>query len=117
MIHGVVDCFLETDTNIYPVEFKLESKKPTKGHILQLLAYSVCLSEMKNKKADKGFILFEKKGKVYAIDFVSEYMEELKKVIESIRENVSNMLMPASSVQISHCVQCEFLNHCNDRDI
>ena len=55
-LHGIVDMAIETDTAVYPVEFKLSANNKKRGNILQLVAYAMLLEEHFSKPAMTGFL-------------------------------------------------------------
>jgi CRISPR-associated exonuclease Cas4 len=116
-LHGFVDLFLETDDEVIPVEIKLESSKFQKSHILQLYSYGLCLEEKFQKPFDRGFLLFGKKGKVIEIQKNQDIQNSILNYIIEIRKNISDMFMPDSPAKVEQCIQCEYRNQCNDRDI
>jgi CRISPR-associated exonuclease Cas4 len=116
-IYGIVDLFIETKEFIYPVEIKLLAKKIRKGHIMQTFAYGICLEEMFNKKFNEGFILYGKKAKIYKIERNKELEKEFLQLLEKMKELKDRILIPTSDASIFKCVQCEYLNLCNDRNI
>lgn len=115
-LHGIVDSVLITDEQIYPIEFKLAGKKPTKGQLLQLTAYGMLLEKTYKLPCKTGFILYEERGKTHTVNFTEKSKQQVKNVRNKIIKGLENALMPHSSATASQCTQCEYLNYCNDRD-
>jgi len=116
-IHGISDLIIISDTEVVPIEIKLESSKILTGHVLQLLAYGYCAEEKYGKKFQKGFIMHGKKAKVIEINPDEEWNQKLLNMIREIQTNLKEMILPDSPAKIEKCIQCEYLSKCNDRDI
>ena len=114
-LHGIVDSILITEEQVYPIEFKLAGKKPTKGQLLQLTAYGMLLEKEYKRPCKTGFILYEEKGKTYTVNFTEDDKNQVLKVRDKIIKGLGTALMPNSSASASQCTQCEYLNYCNDR--
>lgn len=115
-LHGIVDSVLKSQNQIYPIEFKLSGNKPMKGQILQLTAYGMLLSEQYKLPCKQGFILYESKGKTIPITFTVELHKQVMNTRDKILANLKNAILPDSSATPAQCTQCEYLNHCNDRN-
>lgn len=115
-LHGLVDSVLINTEQIYPIEFKLGGKKPTKGQILQLTAYGMLLVEKYRLPCEKGFILYENKGKTHTIQFTSERQNQVINTRDKILNDLEKSYLPDSPATPAQCTQCEYLNHCNDRN-
>ena len=114
-LHGVADLVIETDNEIFPVDFKTEHKKIYKGQVLQVIAYGQLASEHFGKPFCKAFILSEKQGKTIAYNFDASWQILLNETIEKIRNIFKKGIMPDSPASRKKCIQCEYLNFCNDR--
>lgn len=115
-LHGVVDSVLQDTQQIYPIEFKLGGNRPTKGQLLQLTAYGMLLEEKHNSPCQTGFILYENKGKTHRIQFTQSLRQQVIDVRDKIFQDLENAYFPDSSASPAQCTQCEYLNHCNDRN-
>lgn len=114
-MHGILDSMLIDDNYIYPIEFKMTHKKPTYGHIMQLVAYTMLAEEYFDKKCNTAFILIGDKGKTIPVIIDQSKKDALLSLLEKIRESFEDIL-PYSAASVSQCSQCEFLSHCNDRE-
>lgn len=114
-LHGVADMAIETETAVYPVEFKLSAKEGKKqGNQLQLTAYALLLEKHFAKPSPVGFITG--KGKVLRIvKFDQEKRQALIKATEQIRQMLKKGLKPESDAGVAQCCACEYVNFCNDR--
>ena len=115
-LHGVIDSVLLSADAIYPIEFKLNGYKPNKGQILQLTAYAMVATQKYDLPCDKGFILYTNKGKTNPIVFKSKDKEQVIFIRDRILDNLEKSYLPDSPATPAQCTQCEYLNHCNDRN-
>ena len=113
-IHGICDAVIEHNGAYYPVEFKLSSAKPVKGHRLQLTAYALMLEEHYGQSVELGFILYGDRGKTDTVVF-NEWQELTKHAIEQVKHSFTSPLLPHSPASEAQCGQCEYLNYCADR--
>lgn len=114
-LHGKVDALLITDESVIPVEFKMTLKKPSWGHIMQLVAYGILAEEKYGKPCIQGFILHDKRGKTLPIEISNDKKHRLLNLIQEIKNSFESVL-PSSPASITQCTQCEFYVHCNDRE-
>ena len=115
-LHGILDSLLVTKKAIFPVEFKLSERKPSKGQIIQLTAYAMLIEESMQLPCQKGFLLIGKKGKCYPIEFTDFYKNKVLETKNKILDSFEKSYLPDSSASLSQCYQCEYLNYCNDRE-
>jgi len=100
---------------IIPVEFKHIDKKPSYSHILQLVGYGMLLEKEYQKNFTKAFIVYSNNMKFYKIDITSKHKKDFFDVIKDIETIVKNDILPNSSANENQCIQCEYLNYCDDR--
>lgn len=116
-IHGIVDAILENEDGIFPVEFKMNPNLHLQGIKNQMLGYMLCLEEMYRKKISLGFLIYGKNAKVKDIKFSEEERTQVIRIIDKVREIQNSNFLPESSASKEKCLQCEYLNFCNDRNI
>lgn len=114
-ICGKVDLAFSCKDEIIPIEFKHIEKKTSYSHVLQLIGYGKLLENKYNKKFEKAFIIYGNNMKFHKIDITQKYIEDFYKVINGIEEILKNDILPNSDANESKCIQCEYLNFCNDR--
>ena len=116
-LHGFVDGVLIDTNKIYPIEIKTgKATNVRKGHILQLVAYALLLEEQFQKECNVGFILYRDKGlKNVPITIDADIKQETKETLQNLHKMLQKGGLPTSDAHASKCVQCEFLNYCNDR--
>ena len=112
-IHGIIDSVLEQEKEIFVIEYKLNPSVKILGHIMQLQAYSLCASEVFKKPCKISFLSGEKKN--YEIKNTTDRKEKLLEILNQMRKIGANFQKPDTSASKYQCVQCEYLNYCNDR--
>lgn len=112
---GEIDMILQTKDFVYPVEFKTQGSRPAQGHILQLVAYGMCLEEQLKKSFETGFLVYRENNKMYRIEVNREHRKKVIDVLETIRKNIEKGVHPPTSATPNKCIQCEWINFCNDR--
>jgi CRISPR-associated exonuclease Cas4 len=115
-IHGRVDLVLETRNETIPVEIKLHAEKPGRGHILQLVGYGLCVEKPKFPVL-RGLIIAGKRQRRYEIRITEALRAEFLKVLDNLRKTLQHPYLPQSSASLAKCMQCEYQNQCQDRDI
>lgn len=115
-IHGIADMIIVTDSNISVVDFKMSSKKPSKGYVLQVVAYTMIAENYCNRASKNGFILYGERGKTLPIEINKDVKNSVIKVIEEVKKNLESPIMPDSPASEEQCGQCEFVNFCSDRE-
>jgi CRISPR-associated exonuclease Cas4 len=115
-ICGKVDLALICDDEVIPLEFKSSnSKKLQKGHIMQTIGYGILLSKEYNKKFKKAFVVYNNNLKLFQIDIQIPLKIEFFEYIKKIEKIVKNETFPNSSANENQCMQCEYINYCDDR--
>lgn len=115
-IHGRVDVVLETKFETIPVEIKMRAQKPTRGHVLQLVGYALCLDN-RNFPVSRGIIITGQRQRRYEVPITENLKAEFLSVLEKLRATVNEPFLPHSSASIAKCLQCEYQNQCQDRDL
>jgi CRISPR-associated exonuclease Cas4 len=114
-ICGKVDLAFITKGEVIPVEFKHISSKPSYSHILQLVGYGILLEKEYQKDFKTAFIIHSNNMKFYKIDITQKHKKDFFEVLKSIEKIVKNDILPNSSANENQCIQCEYLNYCDDR--
>jgi len=115
-IHGRVDVVVETQHETIPVEIKMNAQKPTRGHILQLVGYALCLTNRKFP-VSRGIIVTGQRQRRYEIRITENLRADFMRTLERLRETIAAPFLPQSSAPLAKCLQCEYQNQCQDRDI
>jgi len=114
-ICGKIDLAFITNDQVIPVEFKYIASKPSYSHILQLVGYGILLEKKYQKSFKNALIVYSNNMKFYKIEITSKHKKDFFEVIKSIENIVKNDILPNSSANEYQCIQCEYLNYCNDR--
>jgi CRISPR-associated exonuclease Cas4 len=114
-LYGYADEVLHNSRQAVAVEYKHDKRPPSTAQKLQLIAYLLCLREQYPQHEIWG-ILYKGGGKKqYRVEIRPDDIERIKQVVQAIRANSQNHLLPESSAQAAQCDQCEYLRYCNDR--
>ena len=113
-IHGICDAIIFNGNCAFPLEFKLSSARPTRGHRIQLAAYGLLIEFQMGLTVDKGFILFGQRGQMDIIN-LNEWRQQVLDMVNDIKQTISQPLLPKTSATHHQCGQCEYLNFCADR--
>ncbi len=116
-IQGIVDAILTTADSVFPIEFKMQKDSFSKGIFYQILAYGVSLEETLGKSCNMGFVISGKNARVREVKFSSQEKHDLAALVQRLREIQSTNYLPDSPATPERCVQCEYLNFCNDREV
>lgn len=114
-ICGKVDLAFLCKDEIIPCEFKHIDKKPSYSHILQLVGYGIILEKEYEKDFKNAFIIYGNNMKFHKIEITQKYKKDFFDVIKNIEQILKDDLLPNSSANESKCLQCEYLNFCDDR--
>ena len=113
-LHGIVDMAVETEREVYAVEFKLSPNNKKRGDILQLAAYAMLLEKHFSKSSPVGFLLGKGKA-LHIMDINKNRKQEVITTVHEIRQMLQRGLKPESSATVVQCCACEYVNFCNDR--
>ena len=114
-INGKVDLIVECENAVYPFDYKLGAKIH-RGQMMQMLVYAIMVKEMFSKPVPFVTLLYGEKGKmIKTMDVTEENLLDVLKLCDEIRKMIDIGIKPNSNASIKQCIQCEYLNHCNDR--
>ncbi len=113
---GVIDtCFICED-EVVVVEYKDTNKSIIPhSHKMQLTAYSLLLSKKYNKKCNRGIIIYGNNMKYKEVQITEAYIKQLQEILSKINKMVEKAIFPDSPASEKKCLQCEYLNYCDDR--
>lgn len=114
-VYGRPDLMLESTDEVCPVEFKSRMVHPTRGQILQLIAYGLLAEEAYGKPCHRAFFAAGKRIRIRMIQIDDGLRTKTKQAIQAIQKICNETLIPDSPADHARCCQCEYLNHCNDR--
>ena len=105
----------QADGMIVPVEVK-SGKAPTEpydGHVLQLAAYCVLVSEVYGIRPDHGIIQY--RDKAFAVAFSWEMEEDLLDILTEMREDLFADDVDRNHHNWRRCAGCGHREHCYQR--
>lgn len=115
-IYGKADLALIAKDEVVPIEFKfIKPKKPSYSHILQLFGYGYLFKQYYNKEFKRMVIIYSNNIKVFNIEATEKHKEDFIKTVEEIKKIANSSVLPDSSANEAKCLQCEYLNFCDDR--
>lgn len=114
-ICGSVDLAFVTKDEVIPIEFKHIKTKPNYSHILQLVGYGILLSKHYKKDFSRAFVVYSNNIKFYPILITQKQKQDFLDIIGNIEAMYQKDILPNSNANNAKCLQCEYLNYCNDR--
>jgi CRISPR-associated exonuclease Cas4 len=114
LLSGKVDMVIETEEEIFPVDFKYTKGKPFKNHLFQLGGYALILEDFYKRPVEKGFVYLipQKDAIIYELD--RSLKEECIKTLREIRLMIFYEKFPDAPLQRVKCADCEYRNYCRD---
>lgn len=113
-MHGIADMVIETEQQVFAIEFKLTASAKKRGDVLQLVAYAMLLEKHFDKKSSIGFLVGQ--GRVlHRIAIDKSKRMAINQILINIQAMLKFGLKPDSSATANQCCNCEYLNYCNDR--
>lgn len=110
--YGIADGVLLKEDEVIPVELKMSTANINKSHEMQLIAYGMLAEKIYNKKFIYGIVVYGNRKK---INTINAKKTELLSIVSEITHMINLGKIPNSSATLDKCMQCEYLNFCNDR--
>lgn len=98
-------------TNVFPVEYKHGSRHQDIHDDIQVCAQGLCLEEMFDISVPRGAIFHHGSRRRRAVSFDDELRSTTRKCIESVREMLTTLQLPAP-VADSRCRACSLHDSC-----
>lgn len=114
-LSGQIDLALRTPTAVVPVDFKHTTGPPRPNHGVQLCAYGLLLEEHLSLPALRGFVYRVPDDAIFEVAFDESLRATLQQAIADIKDMVAKESFPEPADSIAKCLNCEYLNFCNDR--
>lgn len=111
---GKVDMVIEAAGELIPVEYKQTRRRIGKHIRLQLAAYGLMLEENWGGDVHRGFVYSLLKRRAEEIRLTKALREEVRAMVDAMREMVEQEVMPEPPKSRRQCVNCEFRRFCND---
>lgn len=115
-LHGHADAVVETSTGPVVLELKMNPSSIRTGAEVQLAAYSIMMDDRNEPESQYGYFIQGKPVKVRRLAISFQLRSLVISTASKIRSIVHNGTFPDSDAGPAKCSQCEYLNHCNDRD-
>lgn len=113
---GKLDMAIITHGEIIPVDFKNTAGRAGLNHKYQLTGYALLVEDRWLKPVRRGFIYLIPQKKAQEIMITDNMRVFFKQTLSKIREIINKEALPPPARRQSHCIDCEFLNFCNDID-
>ncbi|GIU71802.1 MAG: CRISPR-associated protein Cas4 [Candidatus Nitrosocaldaceae archaeon] len=103
---AIIDCVIEYDNRLIPVEFKVAKSRNGKAyadHKYQLTFYALLLEDMYNKDVNEGYINYLIDSKIVRIIITDAMKLYVRRLITNIRNNIENEKLPPITVSKKKC--------------
>ena len=115
-LNGIVDMCFICDNEVIPVEYKdISHHYIPYSHKMQLTAYGLLLSKKYSKPCKRGLIIYSNNMKYKEVLITEKDRKSLLTIITKIELMIEKAIFPESSASEKQCLQCEYLNYCDDR--
>lgn len=99
------------DGTIFPVEYKIDTRKTSRHDDLQLCAEAICLAEMLDCPVTCGAVYSGSSRRRRDVEFTEELVERTLSTVESIRAIMVDGTLP-QPVNDSRCPNCSLVHAC-----
>jgi CRISPR-associated exonuclease Cas4 len=114
---GKLDMLVVQGENRIPAEIKFTQGEARLNHRLQLAGYALLIEEVFGISVPHGFVIRLPDDEVDTIEIASSLRELAIQTIRAIRATISSERMPGANPVLGRCVDCEFVNFCQDIDV
>jgi len=113
---GKPDYLIREGKRVIPVEVKSSRAPddgPREGHILQLAAYCLLVSETERQRPPRGLIKYA--DAVFEVEFSSTLERQLLRVLDTMRRALSRRRAPRRShSDPARCARCGYRHACDE---
>ena len=113
-LSGKLDLLIESDTGVFPVDFKFTDGGIRLGHVIQVIGYCMILEEKHGDRVHHGFVYLIPRNEVIEVEFSDRLKKKALWILNEIRGIIATELMPEPTPFRNRCVNCEYRNYCND---
>lgn len=113
---GRPDYLIRNRDGTIPVEVKsarIPPNGPREGHILQLAAYCLLVSETENKRPAYGLVKYA--DAVFRVEFTCALERSLLDTLDAMRRDLSRGYAHRSHTDAGRCRTCGYRHACNER--
>ncbi len=113
-LSGKLDLLIESDSGLFPVDFKETEQTVHRNHIMQLCGYALLLEERFERKVERGFVFLIPRDEVVPVELTEERKEEARAALDSMRNSIQQQRTPEPTDMVARCTDCEYRNYCAD---
>ena len=113
-LSGKLDLLIETDSELYPVDFKFTRGRPYRNHLYQLGGYALILEDRRDKPVNRGFVYLIPQKDAAVFELTPALKEACLETLEDIRTMIRKERFPEAPSQRAKCTDCEYQNYCRD---
>ncbi len=113
-LSGMIDLLIETEAELFPVDFKNTAGGPQRNHYLQLAGYALLAEDQLKKPANVGYIYATLRDRVWRVELPGALKAEAAQRLAAIRDMILSESLPPATPVRRRCEECEFLNYCGD---
>lgn len=113
-LSGKLDLLIETESDLYPVDFKFTRGRPFKNHVFQLAGYALLLEDRYAREVNRGFVYLIPQGDAVVFELGQGLKEECGLMLNEIRHMIQEERFPDAPAQRKKCADCEYQNYCRD---
>lgn len=113
-LSGRLDLLIETEAELYPVDFKFTRGKPFKNHLYQLGGYALILEDQRQRPVNKGFVYLMPQQDAVVYEMSVQLKNDCIRTLEEIRTMVQGERFPEPPSRRTKCADCEYQNYCRD---
>lgn len=99
------------DGTVFPVEYKIDTRKISRHDDLQLCAEAICLAEMLDRPVTCGAVYSGSSRRRREVEFTEELINRTLSTVESIRTTMLKGILP-DPVNDSRCPNCSLVHAC-----
>ncbi|MEM3382793.1 MAG: CRISPR-associated protein Cas4 [Nitrososphaerales archaeon] len=113
-LHGILDMLIKTDNEFIPVEFKYTKapNRPQKGHIYQIVAYSLLVEESFHTIVKRVAIYYSKDDKILIIPLTEEMRSHVLWTLKQILKIIHEEKLPETFPPERKCKSCGYFWIC-----
>ncbi|MGB1287647.1 MAG: CRISPR-associated protein Cas4 [Aggregatilineales bacterium] len=112
-LSGQIDEVVETDTGMFPVDYKL-AKRAGYHFKIQLTAYAILLEESTGQPIKQGYLYLMRPREMVTVRFSKKLRQDVHNALVHMHEIAESEMMPAPAASPARCIDCEFRRFCND---
>lgn len=113
-LSGKIDMLIETESELFPVDFKYTAERPHLNHIYQICGYALIIDDVCAKPVRKGFVYLIPQEEAVEFEITDALKYDTGVMLNAIRDMISSERMPGVVDNRNKCYDCEYRNYCGD---